>query len=340
MRSKVWNHSWAGRGLVVAALLSTLGHAHIASADDSKDKDEARSLMQSGLKLFNDKDYLGALATFKSAYKQFASTKILLNIGTTLRQLNRNAEAANTYFKYLQAKDSDPTKRADVEKVLAELDAKVAVVTFTTTPDGATVVVNSDDPIFVQGETQWRVAPGTFKIAAKLEGYEPYSSSGTVLAGQTKTVAIEMVALPEAPDPEEPRVIVVEPGAPTRFGAVVRTHIDVKNRGAAVLVGGFYDVHKRIAVQAAGIIGPTYGAYLGATVSLLTGKVRPQLSVGAPVFFSDGARWAARAAVGVDVALGQHLSLFAEVGGEHHFNPETDITKTIFIPALGILGRL
>lgn len=324
-------------GLVALAFLLALSPS--VYADANKDKDEARSLMQSGLKLFNDKDYLGALATFKSAYKQFASSKILLNIGTTLRQLGRNAEAANTYQRYLQAADSDPAKRADVEKVLAELDATVAVVTLDTEPTGAEVTINTDQPLVVAKATAWRVPVGEYTISAKLEGYEPLTTTGKLLAGQRKTITLTMVALPEAPDvidqPPTP-----SPEAISHYGAMVRTHIDVSNRGAAVLVGGFYDVVDRVAVQAAGIVGPTFGAYLGTSVAILTGKVRPLVSLGAPVFFSNGARYAVRAAVGVDIRLGNHLSLFAEAGAEYQFNPEADISKTTFIPALGILGRL
>lgn len=325
------------RGLLASALLLALSPS--VYADATKDKDEARSLMQSGLKLFNDKDYLGALATFKSAYKQFASSKILLNIGTTQRQLGRNAEAANTYQRYLQALDSDPTKRADVEKVLAELDATVAVVTLASEPAAALVTVNTDEPWVVSTATAWRITAGNYKISATLDGYEPLSLTGTVRVGQAKSITLTMVALPEAPQVIDPSTTTTSE-AISRYGAMVRTHIDVSNRGAAVLVGGFYDVVDRVAVQAAGIVGPTFGAYLGTSVAVLTGKVRPLVSLGVPVFFSNGARVAVRAAVGVYLRLGNHLSLFAEAGAEYQFNPEADITKTTFIPALGILGRL
>ncbi len=337
MHRDCWKLFFSRHSLLAAAFVLALSPS--VHADAGKDKDEARSLMQSGLKLFNDKDYLGALATFRSAYQQFASSKILLNIGTTLRLLGRNAEAANTYQRYLQAADSDPAKRTDVEKVLAELDATVAIVTLASEPSGALVTVNTDEPFVITTTTAWRLPAGDYKITANLEGYEPLHTAGNMRSGQTKNIALTMVALPEAP------TVLVGP-APTpvekisRYGAMVRTHLDVKNRGAAVLVGGFYDVVDRVAIQAAGIVGPTYGVYLGTTVALFTGKVRPQVSLGVPVFFSNGPRFAARAAVGVDLRLGNHVSLFAEVGGEYQFNPEADITKTTFIPALGILGRL
>src|SRR5262249_46460966 len=109
------------------------------------DKLDAKALMQSGLKLYAAKDFLGALAVFKTAYTRFASTKILLNIGTTLTKLDRKAEAANAYQRYLDASDSDRAKHPEVRKVLGELDAAVATLELSITPDEAELQINDDD---------------------------------------------------------------------------------------------------------------------------------------------------------------------------------------------------
>jgi tetratricopeptide (TPR) repeat protein len=325
---------WA-RIVVAIAVVVRLG-ASSATADSSDRKDEARALMQSGLKLFNDKDYIGALATFTSAYKQFSSTKILLNIATTLRQLGRNAEAANTYQRYLQASDSDVAKRPDVEKVLRDLDASLAILDITVQPSGAEIVVNTDEPFNITNKQLWRVNPGKFTINATHSGFQAATTSGTIVAAQTKSIQLTMVAVATV---EEVPVTVVAP-TPAPWGGLLRAHVDFTNRGAAALVGGFFEVADRVAFEAAGILGPTYGGYLGATGFILQGKIRPTVSVGAPIFFSHGARWAARAAVGIQLRIGDHIGFFIEAGGEHHFNPEADIKKNIFIPAVGITGRL
>src|SRR5688500_7730997 len=83
-------------------------------------KMDAKALMQTGVKLLEVKDYLGALAIFKTAYARFPSAKILLNIGTTLKLLDRKAEAANAYQRYLDSSDTDPNRRAQVQAELAE----------------------------------------------------------------------------------------------------------------------------------------------------------------------------------------------------------------------------
>src|SRR5579863_8770121 len=84
----------------------------------SADKGDAKQLMQTGVRLLEAHDYLGALEVFKSAYERFPSAKILLNIGTTLKLLERKCEAANAYQRYLGAIDADPARRSEVADAL------------------------------------------------------------------------------------------------------------------------------------------------------------------------------------------------------------------------------
>ena len=48
----------------------------------------------------------------------------LANIGTTLRQLGRNPEAADIGYKYLASADVDPKRLVEVRAALAETEAK------------------------------------------------------------------------------------------------------------------------------------------------------------------------------------------------------------------------
>src|SRR4051812_38869885 len=116
----------AMRARLTIAIMAAL--AGTASAQPSGDKVDAKALMQSGVKLLEAKDYLGALTVFNGAYARFPSAKILLNIGTTLKLLDRRADAANAYQRYLDSADSDPARRAEVTTVLAELDKSVGRV--------------------------------------------------------------------------------------------------------------------------------------------------------------------------------------------------------------------
>ena len=335
--------------LVACALLVSVGPAD-AQPKPSGDKVDAKALMQSGVKLLEAKDYLGALAVFRDAYSRFPSAKILLNIGTTLRLLDRHAEAANAYQRYLDASDASAQKKPEVTKVLAELDKKAGVVEITVTPDDAEV------RLAATGEEKWvaaaavkrvRVKPGAIELEARRDQYKPATKTATIAAGESQTIAIALERIPDVVVPVGPAIPVddgvtatVTPRGPrSRIGVLALAHLDIPEGGAA-LVGLTVDVTSRIQVQGAAILGPVYGGYAGASVAVLPGRFRPIVSAGMPIFASDGARFAVRGAGGLELLINRHVALIAELGVEYMLNPEEDIKSTRFIPAVGASGRL
>src|ERR1700704_4809066 len=95
-------------------VLAILLVANVAAAQPTGGKGDAKSLMQTGAHLLEAKDYIGALAAFKAGYAQFPSAKFLLNMGTTQKLLDRKADAANSYQRYLDSADTDPAKHDEV----------------------------------------------------------------------------------------------------------------------------------------------------------------------------------------------------------------------------------
>jgi hypothetical protein len=310
------------------------------------DKGDAKALLQSGLKLFAAKDYLGALSVFETAYARFPSGKILLNIGTTLRKLDRRAEAANAYQRYLDADDGDPAKRPEVSKVLAELDADLGILEITVTPADAELQVGVGRWTPAAQLAKVRVDAGDVVVRARKPGYVATEQSVSLGAGTRRSVALALAAEPEVTTSgggtgvEGGVQATLEPEARSRLGAFGVAHIDPANQGMAVLVGLTADTVSRLQVQVAAVLGPSYGMYAGATFAFLDGRVRPIIAAGVPVFFSDGARLSLRAAAGVELALNRHFALIAELGVEYAVNPEPSITPTLFIPALGATARL
>jgi hypothetical protein len=338
--------------LVACAILVA---SHPAAAQPKKEppsdkgKGDAKALMQSGVKLFEAKDYLGALAVFKDAYARFPSAKILLNIGTTLKLLDRNAEAANSYQRYLESTDASPQKTPEVTRVLAELDRKVGLVVLAVTPEDAEVklaATGEDDWIAASAVKRVRVKPGTIEIQLRREQYTPATKTQEIRAGETVDLTIALERVPEVA-PVRPVVPVetgvtarTEPRGPrSRIGVLALAHLDIPEGGAA-LVGLTVDVTSRIQVQGAAILGPVYGGYAGASVAVLPGRFRPIVSAGMPIFGSDGARFAVRGAGGLELLINRHVALIAELGVEYMLNPEADIKSTRFIPAVGASGRL
>ena len=312
---------------------------------------DAKALMQSGVRLFEAKDYLGALAVFKDAYSRFKSAKILLNIATTLTLLDRKADAANAYQRYLDSSDSDPMKKADVLGVLADLDRVLGRLEISVTPTDAEVQINEGEWVPAASVPLFRIPQGAFTVRARKDKFQSEAKSANIIIGEKAAIRIDMTAIPEAPRVGEGPVgdgngeigVIGAPpveGPRTRFALIALAHLDIPRGGAAVRVGLAIDVTSQLAIQAAALIGPTTGAYAGATFTFLPGTLRPFGAVGMPLFFSDGPRYGVRAGGGLEIVVTEHVSLIAELAIEILLNPEDDILKAVMIPAVGATGRL
>ncbi|MGE0549360.1 MAG: hypothetical protein AB7O24_05200 [Kofleriaceae bacterium] len=305
-------------------------------------KVDAKSLMQSGVKLLEAKDYLGALAIFKGAYARFPSAKIMLNIGTTLNLLDRKAPAANAYQRYLELKDSDPAKADEVQAVLAELDKSVGRIEIAVTPDTAEIQVNSDE--WGTSPRLYRVNSGAFTVRGRQAKYNPGEASGSVNPGETTKIALSLTPIPEfSTQParfgdDEPKAVVEEPRS--RFGAIATAHLDLPRSGGAAFVGVTADVTSQFRVQAQAILHKNAGGFAGAAYSFLPGTFRPFAAAGVPIVFNDGPRVSGRGALGLEVAFNRKFSLLAELGVEALLNPGDNIIRTVIIPVLGATGRL
>lgn len=338
------------RSFAVAACLvaSGVAAAQPAPAPPAGDKIDAKALMQSGVRLLEAKDYLGALAVFKDAFARFPSAKILLNIGTTLKLLGRNVDAANAYQRYLDAADTDPAKQSDVTTALYELDKGVGKLEINVMPADAEVQINDGEWVPAPAAHVVRVAQGQFRVRARKDKFQGEAKSASINTGEKAAIVITLIALPEeakvvvsgpiGPDPELTLHAEEEPRS--AFGGIAIAHLDIPRGGAAVLAGITYDISSAFQVQASAILGPTYGAYAGASFAFMGGNVRPLLAAGMPLFVSHGIRAGVRAAGGVELVITRHVSLIAELGAEVMLNPEDNILKAAFIPAVGASGRL
>jgi hypothetical protein len=335
--------------LKLSPLLALCLVGSVASAQPappSADKMDAKTLMASGVKLFGQKDYLGALAMFKEAYDRFPSSKILLNIGTTLKALGRDAEAANAYQKFLDAPDLDEAKKPAVTKELAELDSKLAVVEIKAAPD-VEIQFGDEDWHPAADLSRYRLAPGQVTLHARKDGFLPWEKALGLTTGAVLVVNVELAPIPVAapasgvaPSGGGVRAVATPEAPPSKWGAIAVAHVDFKYKGGAGVVGVTRELLAGLQIEAAAILGPSSGAYVGGRYALLHGSLHPVIAAGVPMFVASGARFGVRGAGGLEVELTRHLALIAEVGVEHVFNPQDDVAATLFIPALGALGRL
>lgn len=324
-----------------------------APADPSKM--DAKALMQTGVRLLETNNYLGALAIFREAYARFPSAKILLNIGTTQKLLDRKADAANTYQRYLDSPDADAARRPQVTAELTELDKSVGVVEIFVRPAEAEVKLG-DEWVPVGQAKLWRMMPGEFTIDARKTGYLTATKSGTIAAGEKATVVLGLSEVPkQALTVVDDDLMPVEAEKPrSRIGAFAMVHVSVVPKlGSAAFVGATADATPQLAIDAAVLLGPglvsdgmatrpppSFGGYVGASFAFLPGTFRPRAGGGMTLFASDGMRFQVRGAGGLEYVANRNLSVLVELGAEVALNPEDDIRDVAVVPSLAVAGRL
>jgi len=141
----------------------------------------------------------------------------------------------------------------------------------------------------------------------------------------------------------------IEAGAteePTKIEGSLQARIDGKLRGAAIAIGAAYDPTPDLQAELAlmfskDLNGIIAGAYVGARYHFLDGRARPLIGAGLPVFWSGGAaRVGVRVGAGAEILSNPHLSVLSDLGIEHFFNPQSPYEATVFVPIVGVHGRM
>jgi outer membrane protein W len=96
-----------------------------------------------------------------------------------------------------------------------------------------------------------------------------------------------------------------------------------------------------------------FGGYLGCRYRLFTGFFRPYVAVGVPGFVFDHEEMegtmvtttkrlaiGGRIAAGLEIKINGHLSVQGDVGYEHFLFVDEHFEADVFVPTLGVIGRL
>ncbi len=126
----------------LAASLPGVAAAQPAAAPQKRD--EAVSRYQKGVEFFQEGDFQASLIEFKRSYELVPNFNVLFNIGQVYYQLQDYANALKTLEQYLEdgAKRIPATRRAEVEKDVEKLRARVAQVTIKVNVPGAEVLID------------------------------------------------------------------------------------------------------------------------------------------------------------------------------------------------------
>ncbi len=320
---------------------------------------QARDLFKAGVELLRTGEFASALDHFERAYEHWRNPKILLNIATTLRQLGRLPEAADTYELYLADPGADPTKGEEVRRALEEVDARLGRLLIDAEV-GDVVMVDGRRlererhrttkelvrmlPLEEANPGRWRVRvnPGEHAVEVMREGFASRTVQVTLSAGEERTLAIELERADALGSPSK----VSDAAEPVdlshggQLGGVARADVDGKLRGAVAGLGVSYGLGSVVELQAAGLLGRDKGAEVGASFYLLRGTWKPVVYVGVPAFFVEGASPGAHGAVGLHVDPSRSVGGFVQVGVATFLNVPDDRDATVFVPSAGLQGRL
>jgi tetratricopeptide (TPR) repeat protein len=192
-----------GAAMLTIAPVGWSGGHLSRSCARADDKSEAQRLLTEGNAAAGDGDYLVALERFQAAYQKFKSPKILLNIGTMLRQLGRNVEAVAVYEAYQRDPGADPARARDLQRILREIDAILGRIRVQVSrPDASVRLDGRELPAFVS-DTVLRVEPGEHTLVANHPGFPPAMVIVQVPAREERLVVLRVV-------PAAERTVVVE----------------------------------------------------------------------------------------------------------------------------------
>ena len=179
------------------------------AVDDPATRPLAQALMTEGVKQLQARAYAQALANFLEAYAKFPSPRILLNIASTLRDMGRLADAANTYQRYLTDPATGSERIAEVKDLLLRLDEQLTILTVRVTPHGSDISIDGGPFLAVGSSLVTRVRSGLHLVRIR-KNAQANELTVNGFEGENKEVALELPAT-VTPDPAQPLAQPLEP---------------------------------------------------------------------------------------------------------------------------------
>jgi len=296
----------------LAEILQSMTQDPAIAVDNPATRPLAQALMTEGVKQLQARAYDQALANFLEAYAKFPSPKILLNIASTLRDMGRLADAANTYQRYLTDPATSAERVAEVKELLLRLDDQLTILTVRVSPKGSDISIDGGPFIPVGSTLLTRVRSGLHLVRIRkndqgdevtLNGFEgenkevtpklapaPEPRPTTVVETRpVETKRTEPKAPPEQVDgwlitgtqygssDASGRVRTVRGGGDGREIAAIVPRYDVSERGDSILNGD-----DSISSGALGVVrvdGKGRGFAGGAGIAIAKGRLETELIV-------------------------------------------------------------
>ena len=187
------------RSLIVLALLFFA----LPAAAQPKDLAKARERDREGAKAYGEGRYADAIRAFDEAYHLGGPPFELWNIAKCHLRLDQPEQAAELLEKYLQTPNLPKDDRDEAAQQLDQLKKRSSTLTVTSSPSGATVIVDGKE---IQGVTPLTtsVAPGPHTVKVTAPTGVPFSKAIEARYGRALIVDAPLKEGDLAPRPPPP----------------------------------------------------------------------------------------------------------------------------------------
>jgi hypothetical protein len=167
------------------------------------DLSRARVLDGEGVKAFQEGRYNDAIRFFEEAHRLGGPPFELWNIAKCHLRLDQPEQAAEMLERYLSTKDLPPDDRKEASEQLDELRRRPSSLTVSSSPAGATVVVDGKTVDSGKTPLSTSVPPGTHTIVVQLENHAPFTRQVEARYGRAVIVDAPLETGGQRPPPPE-----------------------------------------------------------------------------------------------------------------------------------------
>jgi hypothetical protein len=198
--------------LVLAIALAT-APTGVARADAPERDPRVVELKKKGDALLDTKNYAEALTAYDEAYAIVPTATLLYNRGRALQFLGRFPEALDAIERFSTEAPAELRERVPgLQRLLAELRARIGALVVTSNVTGARVLVNEKQIGVTPFAAPVRVAAGHLSVEVFAEGYFPLRRELDLPGAASRTIDFTLVPREAAPA----QVVIVAPERPER----------------------------------------------------------------------------------------------------------------------------
>jgi len=167
---------------------------------------QARAAAVEGYRLLDAGRPVDALAKFEEAHGLRGGDKLRFNLGQALAAIpGREADAYQEFSLYLQrVLDAPPASVSVAKKAMTTLRAKIALVSFSVSPEGADLVLDGQRVHLQQPAQPVPLLPGRHFVRVEQSGFVALEKTLNLLPGQQTEHSMTLVASAPASAPTQP----------------------------------------------------------------------------------------------------------------------------------------